>query len=184
LRQAPVHVLAIFDPSRSEVGQFVSRETGFIHPLVLPKQFQYDPIEDQLVITPAATGDLFDLYYSLQNRLNNALTGSHFGVSSSLAAEFPPTGELLKCCTWLVLGDKLVESLPVKGGKVISFEPGVRRDIVVLTESLTKFEREFDYYLRKANLDPTEESLHELIGSSSELVGEGLLGLIRSDGDE
>jgi hypothetical protein len=184
LRQAPVHVLAIFDPSRSEVGQFVSRETSFVHPLVLPKQFQYDPIEDQLVITPAATGDLFDLYYSLQNRLNNALTGSHFGVSSSLATEFPQTGELLKCCTWLVLGDKLVESLPVKGGKVISFEPGVRRDIVVLTESLTKFEREFDYYLRKANLDPTEESLHELIGSSSELVGEGLLGLIRSDGDE
>ncbi|MEQ1907443.1 MAG: hypothetical protein ABMA15_01385 [Vicinamibacterales bacterium] len=184
LRQSPVHVLAIFDPSRSEVGQFVSRETGFVHPLVLPKQFSYDPIEDTLVITPAATGDLFDLYYSLQNRLNNALTGSHFGVSSSLASEFPPTGELLKCCTWLVLGDKLVESLPVKGGKMISFEPGVRRDIIVLTDSLTKFEREFDYYLRKANLDPTEESLHELIGSSSELVGEGLLGLIRSDGDE
>lgn len=184
LRQSPVHMLAIFDPSRSEVGQFVSRETGFVHPLVLPKQFQYDPIEDTLVITPAATGDLFDLYYSLQNRLNNALTGSHFGVSSSLAAEFPQTGELLKCCTWVVLGDKLVESLPMNGGQMISFEPGIRRDIIVLTESLTKFEREFDYYLRKANLDPTEESLHELIGASSELVGEGLLGLIRSDGDE
>jgi hypothetical protein len=67
---------------------------------------------------------------------------------------------------------------------MISFEPGARRDIIVLTDSLTKFEREFDYYLRKANLDPTEESLRELIGSSSELVGEGLLGLIRSDGDE
>lgn len=184
LRQASVHVLGIFDPSRSVVGQFVSRETSFVHPLVLPKQFQYDPIEDQLVITPAATGDLFDLYYSLQNRLNNALTGSHFGISSSLAAEFPPTGELLKCCTWLVLGDRLVESLPVNGGQMISFEPGLRRDIIVLTESLTKFERAFDYYLRKANLDPTEESLHELIASSSELVGEGLLGLIRPDGDE
>jgi hypothetical protein len=109
--------------------------------------------------------------------LNNALTGSHFGVSSSLATEFPPTGELLKCCTWLVLGDKLVESLPMKGGQMISFEPGIRRDIIVLTESLTKFEREFDYYLRKANLDPTEESLHELIGTSAELIGEGLLGL-------
>ena len=184
LRQSPVHMLAVFDPSRSEVGQFVSRESGFVHPLVLPKEFQYDPIEDTLVITPAATGDLFDLYYSLQNRLNNALTGSHFGVSSSLATEFPATGELLKCCTWLVLGDKLVESLPATGGHMISFEPGLRRDIIVLTESLTKFEREFDYYLRKANLDPTEESLHELIGASAELVGEGLLGLIRSDGDE
>ena len=56
------------------------------------------------------------------------------------------------------VGRQPVESLPVKGGKMISFEPGVRRDIIVLTDSLTKFEREFDYYLRKANLDPTEES--------------------------
>ena len=67
---------------------------------------------------------------------------------------------------------------------MISFEPGIRRDIIVLTENLTKFERAFDYYLRKANLDPTEESLRELIAASAELVGEGLLGLIRPDGDE
>ncbi len=184
LRQDPVHVLAIFDPSRSQVGRFSNRESGFVHPLVLPKEFQYDPIEDQLVITPAATGDLFDVYYSLQNRLNNSLTGSHFGVSSSLGPGFPKTGELLKNCTWLVLGDKLIDLLPTDGGHMISFEPGTKRDIIVLTESLTKFERAFDYYLRKANLDPTEESLRELITSSAELVGEGLLGLIRPDGDE
>ena len=78
---------------------------------------QYDPIEDKLVITPAATGDLFDVYYSLQNRLNNSLTGSHFGVSSSLGPDFPRTGELLKCCTWLVLGDKLVTSLPATAAR-------------------------------------------------------------------
>jgi hypothetical protein len=184
LRQDSVHVLAVFDPSRAQVGRFVSREPGFIHPLVLPKEFQYDPIEDQLVITPAATGDLFDVYYSLQNRLNNSLTGSHFGVSSSLGPGFPKTGDLLKHCTWLVLGDRLMDSLPTGGGHMISFEPGLRRDIIVLTESLTKFERAFDYYLRKANLDPTEEALRELITASAELVGEGLLGLIRPDGDE
>jgi|GEM_PF-2889328 len=184
LEQDPVHVLAIFDPSRSTVGRFTSRDTGFVHPLVLPKEFQYDPIEDQLLITPAATGDLFDVYYSLQNRLNNALTGSHFGISSSLGSDFPKTGSLLSHCTWLVLGDKLVDALPTNGGQMISFEPGIRRDIIVLTENLTKFERAFDYYLRKANLDPTEESLRELIATSAELVGEGLLGLIRPDGDE
>ena len=94
-----------------------------MHPLVLPKEFQYDPIEDQLVITPAATGDLFDVYYSLQNRLNNSLTGSHFGISASLGPDFPKTGELLKDCTWLVLGDKLIDSLPTDGGRMISFEP-------------------------------------------------------------
>jgi hypothetical protein len=184
LRLDPVHILALFDPSRSQVGQFVSRDTGFIHPLVLPKEFQYYPIEDQLVITPAATGDLFDLYYSLQNRLNNSLTGSHFGISSSLGPGFPPTGDLLKHSTWLVLGDKLMDSLPIKGGHMISFEPGLRRDIIVLSESLTKFERALGYYLRKVNLDPTDEALRELIVSSAELVGEGLLGLIRPDGDE
>ena len=63
---------------------------------------------------------------------------------------------------------------------MISYEQGARRDLVVLTESLTKFEREFDYQLRQANFDPTPEAIRELIQSSSELIGEGILGLIRS----
>jgi predicted component of type VI protein secretion system len=49
---------------------------------------------------------------------------------------------------------------------------------------MTKFERAFGYYLRKVNQDPPDDALRELIVSSAELVGEGLLGLIRPDGDE
>ena len=184
LRNDPVHVLAIFDPSQSDVRPFRGSDGGFLHPLVLPKEFQYDPIEDELTITHAATGDVFDVYYSLQNRLNDSLSGFHFGVTSSLARDFPRIEELLDSCTWLVVGDKTVDSLPMDCGSMISFEPGLRRDLIVITKNLTKFEREFDYYLRKANFDPTEESVHELIVASSELVGEGLLGLIRADGDD
>jgi len=179
LEADPVHVLAIFDPSQSKVARVSAKDGGFLHPLVLPKEFKYDPFEDKLVITPAATGDLFDVYYSLQNRLNDSLTGSSFGISSALVPGFPTAAEWLRACTWLVVGDKAVDTMPAGGGQVISFEPGVRRDVVVLTESLTKFEREFDYHLRKANLDPTEDEVRELVYSSAELVGEGLLGLLR-----
>jgi hypothetical protein len=182
LQQRHVHVFVAFDPSRSQVGQFTGRGGGFIHPLVLPKEFQYDPMEDQLVITPAATGDLFDLFYSMQNRLNNALTGSHFGISTALGPGFPTTGDILKRCAWVVIADKLMDTQPLKGGQVISYEQGMRRDLVVLSDSFTKFEREFGYYLRKVNLDPTEEALRELIVSSADLVAEGLLGLVRPDG--
>ena len=48
-------------------------------------------MEDELVITPAATGGMFDLYHNLQSRLNNALSGSHFGISSTLGGQFPKT---------------------------------------------------------------------------------------------
>lgn len=180
----PVHVLAIFDPSQSKVGRVSAKDGGFVHPLVLPKEFKYDPFEDKLVITPAATGDLFDVYYSLQNRLNDSLTGSSFGISSALVSGFPAASDWLKVCTWLVIGDKSVDTMPSGGGQVISFEPGVRRDVVVLSASLTKFEREFDYHLRMANLDPTEAEVRELVHSSAELVGEGLLGLLRASRGE
>jgi hypothetical protein len=136
-------------------------------------------MEDELVITPAATGGIFDLYHSLQSRLNNALSGSHFGISSTLGGQFPKTGDILHYCTWLVIADRLLDSQPLKGGHMISYEQGARRDVVVVTESLTKFEREFDYQLRQANFDPTPEAVRELIQSSTELIGEGLLGLIR-----
>jgi len=45
----------------------------------------------------------------------------------------------------MVIGDKLMDTQPLKGGQVISYEPGTRRDIVVLAESFTKFERAFDW---------------------------------------
>jgi len=93
---------------------------------------------------------------------------------------FPSTGELLKYCTWLVLLDRLLDAQPLKGGHMISYEQGARRDVIVLTESLSKFEREFGYQLRQSNFDPTPEAVRELIQSSSELIDEGLLGLIRS----
>jgi hypothetical protein len=184
LRRSPCHIVAAFDPSRSQVNQFTGHSAGFIHPLVLPKQFQYDPLEDELTITPAATGDIFDLYYQLQNRLNNSLTGSHYGISTSLGQSFPSPEEFLRHCTWLVIGDRLLDTHPLKAGHIISFEPGNRRDIIVITNSFTKFEREFDYHLRiKLNFDPTEEAIRELITASADLVGEGLLGVVRLSGE-
>jgi hypothetical protein len=180
LSSEPVHVLAVFDPSTAQVGQFLRSNRSLVHPLVLPKEFRYDAMEDELFITPAATGGMFDLYQSLQSRLNNTLSGSHFGVSSTLGGHFPKTGDLLRYCTWLVLVDRLLDAQPIKGGHMISYEQGARRDLLVLTENLTKFEREFDYQLRQSNFDPSPEAVRELIESSSELIGEGLLGLIRS----
>ena len=180
LARDPVHLMVVFDPSTTQVGQFFQSSRGIVHPLVLPKEFKYDAMEDELFITPAATGGLFDLFQSLQGRLNNALSGSQFGISSLLAGQFADTTDLLKHCTWLVIADRLLDSQPIKGGHMISYEQGPRRDIVVLTESLTKFEREFDYQLRQTNFDPTPEAVRELIVSSGELIGEGLLGLISS----
>ena len=180
LSKDPVHLMVVFDPSTTQVGQFFQSNRGIVHPLVLPKEFKYDAMEDELFITPAASGGVFDLFQSLQGRLNNALSGSQFGLSSLLTGQFADTTDLLKHCTWLVIADRLLDSQPIKGGHMISYEQGPRRDIVVLTESLTKFEREFDYQLRQTNFDPTPEAVRELIVSSGELIGEGLLGLISS----
>jgi len=91
LKRQSVHVFVVFDPSKSQVGQFAGPDAGFIHPLVLPREFQYDPMEDRLVIRPAATGDLFDLYYNIRNRLNNSLTGATSGSARvSARASLPP----------------------------------------------------------------------------------------------
>ena len=67
---------------------------------------------------------------------------------------------------------------------MISFEPGIRRDIIVLTESLDEVRARLRLLPQKSQPGPDGESLRELIAASAELVGEGLLGLIRPDGDE
>lgn len=185
LCRSPVHVIAAFDPSTTRVGQVVAGGNGFVHPLVLPKEFQYDPIEDDVRVIPAATGDLFDLYHTIQSRLNNALTGSQFGISTTFGLDANILRGLLDVCTWLVVGDRLLDTHPIKDGFIISYDPGQHRDLIVLATDFLKFEKEFDYQLRKANLDPTPEAIHDLIASSCDLLGEGLLNLVRlSEEDE
>jgi hypothetical protein len=161
-----------------------STRRGYLHPLVVPQAFTYDIMTDEFDISPAPTGDLFNTYHSLQSYANNTLTGTHFSVSTTLGPAFPTFSEWLTCCTWLFVADRSIRHLRKQGGSIIFFEAGPKRDVVVVSESMTKFEREFAYHLTQANLAPTDEAVKELVGSCSELIGDGLLGLIRSSGEE
>jgi hypothetical protein len=175
----PSHVTVVYDPSTTRVGQVMSGGNAFVHPLILPREFQYDPIEDDVHIIPAATGDLFDCYHKVQSRLNNSLTGSQFGISTTFGVDSATLSSLLKASTWLIVGDRLLDTHPIRDGFIVSYDQGQSRDLIVLASDFVKFEREFDYQLRRANLDPPPEAVHELIAESCDLLGEGLLNLVR-----
>ena len=180
----PAHIIAVFDPSRSQVERMSSTGRGYLHPLVVPQAFTYDVMTDEFETGPAPTGDMFHTYHSLQSYANNTLTGTHFTISSSLGPGFPDYSNWLGSCTWLFVADRSLRHLRKQGGSTVFFEAGSKRDVAVVSESMTKFEREFSYHLTQANLAPTDESVRELIASCSELIGDGLLGLIRNSGEE
>lgn len=180
----PVHLIAVFDPSSQQVGRVSSTARGHLHPLVVPQAFIYDVMTDDFDTSPAPTGDLFHTYHRLQSYANNTMSDTHFSVSTSLGPGFPSFSEWLACCTWLFVADRSLRHLRKQGGSIIYFDAGSKRDVIVVSNSMTKFEREFVYHLTQANLAPTEEAVRELIASCSELIGDGLLGLIRSSGDQ
>jgi hypothetical protein len=180
----PVHLIAVFDPSSQQVGRVSSTARGHLHPLAVPQAFTYDVMTDDFDTSPAPTGDLFHTYHSLQSYANNTMSDTHFSVSTSLGPGFPSFSDWLTCCTWLFVADRSLRHLRKQGGSIIYFDAGSKRDVIVVSDSMTKFEREFSYHLTQANLAPTEEAVRELIASCSELIGDGLLGLIRSSGDQ
>lgn len=56
------------------------------------------------------------------------MTGSHFGISTTLGSGIPSSDDFLAICIWFVIGDRRAETHPFRGGQVISYESGKRRE--------------------------------------------------------
>ena len=51
------HMMIIFDPNEVKTETVKNNKQIHIHPLCIPKVYQYNPVEDEVVIRPANEGD-------------------------------------------------------------------------------------------------------------------------------
>ena len=105
------HILVIFDPNEVKLETAQNNRRVHIHPLCVPKIYQYNPIDERVEIRPANEGGIFSAYASILEKLNeHPSTFSHTSTFFNTPLKRETYDALLGKADWLIILDQSLKS--------------------------------------------------------------------------
>lgn len=181
------HTVVLFDPCEKSVSNTRRNPLLKIHPLCIPKVFEYDPIADKVEILPASDGNIFSDHHDLIGRLNDKPQGWHHTIVLELETSKQEFNELLKAVPWLIIADanlKNLEMSVIGSEKCIYYQSKSFRDVGVYSNDWAKLTKGMDYTIRSiGNYGPKEECVGQVLRTIQGLNERGVLSLASSKAD-
>lgn len=184
LKKRPYHLTVLFDPSKRSITEVKteSRLNLKIHPLCIPKVFQYDPVTDKLDIVPATSGNIFTDHHELVARLNDRPKGWHNTVVANLEPLKENLQAMMDCSEWLLIADNNLKNFEVStigSEKCIFYSGSQTREVGIYSNNWSKLIRGLDGIIRQiGNYIPNEECLGKLLSQIQLLNEKSILSLI------
>lgn len=183
------HLVILFDPSKKTVTDSI-RENKLnlkIHPLCVPRVFNYDPVTDKLNIIPSSEGNIFSDHHELIARLNDRPRSWHNTVLSDAQLNRSQLKLLLEGIGWLIVADANLKNLEISSigsEKSLYYQSGVYRDVGIYSSQWYKFADGLNKLIRSiGNYNPKEECLKELLKDIQKLNEKSILHLASSNND-
>lgn len=178
------HSVVLFDPCGKSVSNTRRNPLLKIHPLCIPKVFEYDPIADKVEILPASDGNIFSDHHDLIGRLNDKPQGWHHTIVLELETSKQEFNQILKSVPWLIVADanlKNLEMSVIGSEKCIYYQSKSFRDVGIYSNDWTKLTKGMDNTIRSiGNYDPKEECVGKVLRTIQGLNEKGVLSLASS----
>ncbi|MCS7460377.1 FtsK/SpoIIIE domain-containing protein [Paenibacillus doosanensis] len=178
------HTVILFDPCGKSVSNIRRNPLLKIHPLCIPKVFEYDPIADKVEILPASDGNIFSDHHDLIGRLNDKPQGWHHTIVLELETSKQEFNELLEAVPWLIVADanlKNLEMSVIGSEKCIYYQSKSFRDVGIYSNDWAKLTKGMDNTIRSiGNYDPKEECVGKVLRTIQGLNERGVLSLASS----
>lgn len=184
LKKRSYHLTVLFDPSKRSITEVKteSRLNLKIHPLCIPKVFQYDPVTDKLDIVPATSGNIFTDHHELVARLNDRPKGWHNTVVANLEPLKENLQAMMDCSEWLIIADNNLKNFEIStigSEKCIYYSGSQTREVGIYSNNWSKLIRGLDSIIRQiGNYIPNEECLEKLLSQIQLLNEKSILSLI------
>ncbi|PYI51475.1 FtsK/SpoIIIE domain-containing protein [Paenibacillus flagellatus] len=181
------HTVVLFDPCGKSVSNIRRNPLLKIHPLCIPKVFEYDPIADKVEILPASDGNIFSDHHDLIGRLNDKPQGWHHTIVLELETSKQEFNRLLETVPWLIIADANLKNLELSvigSEKCIFYQSKSFRDVGIYSNDWAKLTKGMDYTIRSiGNYDPREECVGKVLRTIQGLNERGVLSLASSKVD-
>lgn len=177
------HMMIIFDPNEVKTETVKNNKQIHIHPLCIPKVYQYNPVEDEVVIRPANEGDVFSVYGSIVEKLNEHPSSfSHTSSIFNTPLKRDTYDQMLDLSDWLIILDQSLKSWDISlrsASEKLYYKEDDYRSIGIYSKNFKKFIQGYrNTITHLGNYIPKEEGIAEIIEAIRSINDDGLLSIV------
>lgn len=177
------HMMVIFDPNEVKTEVVKNNRQIHIHPLCIPKVYQYNPVEEEVLIRPANEGDVFSTYGSIVEKLNEHPSSfSHTSSVFNTPLKKDTYNQLLERSDWLVILDQSLKSWDISlsaASEKLFYKEDDYRSIGIYSKNCKKFIQGYRSTItRLGNYIPKDEGIAQIIQAIRLLNDDGLLSIV------
>lgn len=164
LEQRPAHYTMVFEPGEATSFKVGLTTSPSLSPLIVPRSYNYAPLEDQFDVVIHGDATPFGSYYELFCELTSTPQGNTIGRRSGASRWIPDLGEIGAHTMWLSVIDQGIEAT-FKIPDAIRLDKrnvgGGGRDIQTFTSHRYTIMRHIEKLVTSAGLVPDNEATVE-----------------------
>lgn len=177
----PKHFVLLNDRSEFYLQEFDRDTDTTIHPLYVPKEFQYDSFEDEISISPSKEGVLFSEYQNLVNQLYSQRQTIHSAEVHELNIPRETVENILEASIWACLSTPTMNTNPFWKENLISQERRGDRDYAIYSGDIDHFRRTLRRIINEYRIAPDDADLEDIAERIANIQQSGLLRLITQE---
>lgn len=177
------HLIVIFDPNEVKIDTAQNSRQVHIHPLCIPKIYNYNPIEEEVEIRPASEGGIFTIYSSIIEKLNeHPSTFSHTSTFFKTPLKRETYDSLLKHTDWLIILDQSLKNWDISlraASEKLFYKENDYRSVGINSANCNKFVLGYDTLVKKlGNFIPRDSGIKGVIETIRSINDDGLLSIV------
>lgn len=181
LQDNPKHLVILNDQSKPELSEFERDQNTSIHPLYVPKEVEYDPVEESMKMVNSKEGTFFSPYQELINHLSNHRNDLHEESVRDLSIPEQIVKGITNNSIWTCISTSSTNSNPFFSDNLISKEYISEREYGIYSNNKDVFKRVIKRIFNEYPLAPEDEDLNEIIDNIVDVEKGGLLRLVSSE---
>lgn len=177
------HLMVVFDPNEVKVSSTQNEKNVRIHPLCIPKVYDYNPLDQTVEIRPANESDILSTYTTIVERLNeNRSSFCHTSAYFRTPLSHDTYDAMLGKSDWLVILDQSLKSWDISlkaASEKLYYKENDYRSVGIYSNNVDKFELGYSNIINDlGNLIPQSEGVMKIIDAVRGTNEDGLLSLV------
>ena len=177
------HIIVIFDPNEKEIGVAKNSRNIHIHPLCVPKVYEYNKMRGDVKIRAANEGGIFADYASIVERLYDQPSAlGHRNVFENSPLKKETYTALLDKADWLMILDQNLKSWDVSlqsTGERLFYKGADYRSLGIYSKNSRKFELGYSEIISMlGNYVSNKEGIKSIISATRSINDDGLLSIV------
>ena len=176
------HFLVVFDPNEKKVDTARNCRNIHIHPLCIPKVYEYKKLSGKVDIRPANEGELFADYANIVEKLYNQPSAfGHRNVFDTSPITKETYNQLLEKTDWLMLLDQSLKSWDISlrsTSEKLYYKGYDYRSAGIYSKNSRKFIMGYkDIIAKCGNYVPSDRGVQDIISAIRAINEDGLLSI-------